>query len=648
MTSTMVLQEQPSYFPGYKYGLRQPCLVFRLGVRQVPGATEQAELPNLAILNEIITAHAPPSDEIALPALAESRVAYLLFWMRCLLKQYQQPVLATPHARRNDDSAGQVWHIVFPCVDRVPTLACLSIGIKVMTMAQSAPATRSALAQEFNDLIAANTPHLKPYAIQGFNPLHFLSEANRLGIPWFRYSNEIFQLGQGARSRLLNSSIVDTTSHIAVKIARDKEQCSALLQQAGLPVPAQLFAGSADAAVAAADKLGFPVVVKPADKDGGVGVSAFLHDADSVRTAFESALKMSNKIVVEKYVQGNDYRIQVVGGVVHGVLERSPGGVNGDGQHTVRELVERQNAERASATDERRFLHSIELDAEAERMLGLAGLAWHTVPAAGQFVRLRGAANVAGGGIPREIPLGEVHPDNIALAVRTARVLRLDVAGIDFLTPDIRRSWLESECGICEVNAQPQMFTTMHAPLLQAILPRRQGRIPTVVVLTTAARATDFNDALYAQVREAFPNAGLVTDTRIALAGRPLPATGQSVFQRCRSLLIDQGLDALLIAVGDEDPLASGWPIDRCDALLIVGGNGDGSTAPAHLRRLIFQAKALQPGLVLVDAADDACVTASRDAGLIPSNGEGMTDSGPLIEAASMGRRLLTFLSALN
>lgn len=647
MTSTMVLQEQPTYFPGYKYGLRQPCLVFRLGVRDVSADAEQAELTNLAILNEIITAHAPPSDEIVPPARDESGVAYLLFWMRCLLKQYQQPILAAPHARRNDDAAGQVWNIVFPCVDRVPTLACLSIAIKTMAMLQSAPATRAALETAFNDLIAANAPHLKPYAIQGFNPLHFLSEANRLGIPWFRYSNEIFQLGQGARSRLLNSSIVDTTSHIAVKIARDKEQCSVLLQQAGLPVPAQLFAGSADAAVAAADKLGFPVVVKPADKDGGVGVSAFLHDADSVRAAFDSALKVSNKIVVEKYVQGNDYRIQVVGGVVHGVLERSPGGVNGDGRHTVRELVERQNAERASATDERRFLHRIELDAEAVRMLGLAGLAWDAVPAAGQFVRLRGAANVAGGGIPREIPLGEVHPDNIALAIRTARVLRLDVAGIDFLTPDIRRSWLESECGICEVNAQPQMFTTMHAPLLQAILPRRQGRIPTVVVLT-AADAVDFNDALYAQLREAFPNAGLVTDTTIALAGRRLPAAGQSVFQRCRSLLIDQGLDALLIAVGGEDPLTSGWPIDRCDALLIVGGHGDDSAAPAHLRRLIFQAKALQPGLILVDAADDVCVTASRDAGLMPSNDEGMTDRVQLIEAAGMGRRLLTFLSALK
>ncbi len=647
MTSTMVLQEQPSYFPGYKYGLRQPCLVFRLGVRAVSGDAEQAEFPNLAVLNEIITAYAPPSDEIPLPDIDDSRVAYLLYWMRCLLKQWQQPVLAAPYARRTDNAAGQVWNIVFPCVDRVPTLVCLSMAIKAMAMVQSAPATRAALEPAFNELIAANAPHLKPYAIQGFNPLHFLSEANKLGIPWFRYSNEIFQFGQGARSRLLISSIVDTTSHIAIKIAGDKEQCSAVLQQAGLPVPAQLFAGSSDAAVAAADKLGFPVVVKPADKEGGTGVSAFLHDADSVRTAFDSALKVSSKIIVEKYVPGNDYRIQVVGGVVHGVLERSPGGVKGDGQQTVRELVERQNAERASATDERRFLHRIELDAEAERMLGLSGLTWHSVPAAGQFVRLRGAANVASGGIPREIPLGEVHPDNIALAIRTARVMRLDVAGIDFLTPDIRRSWLESECGICEVNAQPQMFTTMHAPLLQAILPRRQGRIPTVVILT-ASEAMTFNDMLYAQVREVSPNAGLVTDTTSALAGRRLPAAGQSVFTRCRSLLVDQGLDALLIAVGNDDSLHSGWPIDRCDALLIVGGNGDDRTAPDRLRQLIFQAKALQPGLVLVDASDETCLAASHDAGLVAQSGQELPNRVQRVETADMGHRLLAFLASLG
>ncbi len=641
-TSGIVLLQQPDYFQGYRYGLKQACLVFRL--RANPDAYESG---NLAVLNELLTAHAPPSENIALLSLEESRIAYLLYWMQCLLHRYQQPILAAPHARRADDGAGAAWSIVFPCVDRVPTLASLSIAIKAVALAQSGRLNRAAMEAQFNELIAANEQHLKSYALHGFNPLHFLSEAHRLGIPWFRYSNEIFQLGQGARSRLLSSSITDATSHIAVKIARDKTQCSLLLRQAGLPVPEQIFAPSADAAVAAAGQLGFPVVVKPADKDGGVGVSAFLHDAESVRAAYDKASQASNKIVVEKYVQGNDYRIQVVGGVVHGVLERSPGGVKGDGQQTVRELVERQNAERASATDERRFLHRIEPDQEAERMLTLSGLGWQAVPAPGHFVRLRGAANVAGGGIPREIPLDEVHPDNLALAIRTARVLRLDVAGIDFLTPDIRRSWLESECGICEVNAQPQMFTTMHAPLLQAILPLRQGRIPTVVVLT-AADAMEFNDALYAQLREAFPNAGLVTDTTIALAGRRLPAAGQSVFQRCRSLLIDQGLDALLIAVGGEDLLTSGWPVDRCDALLIVGANGDDSAAPAHLHRLIFQARALQPGLVLIDAADDASVTASRDAGLLPSNDDGMTDRVELIEAAGMGQRLLTFLSTLK
>ena len=190
-----------------------------------------------------------------------------------------------------------------------------------------------------------------------------------------------------------------------------------------------------------------------------------------------------NQILVEKHVQGRDYRIQVVNCEVHGVLERVPGGVRGNGEDSVRTLLERQNHERETAEDDRRYLHTMLFDEEAKELLVDQHLDWNSVPAHGRFVRLRGACNVASGGVPLPVPLHKVHPDNLSLVLRAARVLRLDVAGVDLLIPDIEHSWLESGASICEVNAQPQMFSTLHKPMLASMFKGGNGRIPVVIIV---------------------------------------------------------------------------------------------------------------------------------------------------------------------
>jgi cyanophycin synthetase len=176
----------------------------------------------------------------------------------------------------------------------------------------------------------------------------------------------------------------------------------------------------------------------------------------------------------------------VVDGEVQGVLERVPGGVVGNGRDSVRVLLEQQNHDRRTALDDRRYLYAMDFDDEAVKLLAAQGLTGDSVPAAGQAVRLRSASNVASGGVPVELTLDQVHGDNLRLAVRAARVLRLDVAGIDLLAPDIGRSWLETGANICEVNAMPQMFTTMHKPMLRSLFKGGNGRIPVVLVIDAA------------------------------------------------------------------------------------------------------------------------------------------------------------------
>jgi cyanophycin synthetase len=363
--------------------------------------------------------------------------------------------------------------------------------------------------------------------------------------------------------------------------------------------------------VRCAEKLGYPVVVKPADRDGGKAVAAHLVAPEAVSKAFLAARLASQNVLVEKHVPGRDYRIQVVQGEIHGVLERIPGSVTGNGQDCVRVLLERQNEERRNAVDDKRYLHVMLFDDEAELLLAAQAIGWDSVPAAGLVVRLRGAANVTNGGVPVSVPLECVHPDNLVLARRAARVLRLDVAGIDMLIPDIEKSWLHTGAFICEVNAQPQMFSTMHKPMLQSLL-KGNGRVPVIVVLDNREHS-DAAVAVQQGLVAAGILAGLASPQGVWIGGECVDGQGRGAYAGGRVLLHDQTAEAIVIHVADHGVLRQGWPIDRCDVLVL----GQAPLAPVAqeakaFSRLAAFARALAPRHVIVDERDNASTTLAR------------------------------------
>ncbi len=639
--AAVALIGNPIFYPGYMFGLDQPCIVFQIEFDRSIDSFLREFRENFAKITRVMRSLAPPTDQIQLFDLEEKRIDHFLFWVRCLLENRSQPVLNLPRITSARAKNPHSWIVILPCLEAQPSLAAIRVGLELLSIAHAPVESEESLREKISGLIAAAEPQLKHHGLIGFNSLHFLKEAHRLGIPWFRFSRGVFQLGYGKNSRLLHSSITDGTPNIAVMISKNKQQTSDVLRAAGLPVPVQAPVRSDDEAMTLAKKIGYPVVVKPADLEGGVGVGAFLRDEASVRAAYAHAARHSKNIVIEKHVEGNDFRMLVVNGEVLGVVERVPGGVTGDGKHSVRELVEMENHERSIAQDDRRFLHPILADHEAERMLSDAKMNWNDVPPAGVFVRLRGAANVASGGIPREIPLGEIHADNLILAQRAARALRLDVAGIDLLIPDIRTSWLESDAGICEVNSQPQMFTTMHAPMLKSIIPTEQGRIPTVVILTTSANCA-FSKKIYQSILGYYRNAGYVSPDSVSLGGRVISNAGSNIFDATRILLVDTTVDAIVISVAEVDAPTSGWPIDKSDVLLLVGGPDVENPAASALKieKLARSAKTLRPKVVLIDSDDPACQFAKeRIEWLIDS-----TDGNKLTHHTTSRNRMLEHL----
>jgi cyanophycin synthetase len=274
-------------------------------------------------------------------------------------------------------------------------------------------------------------------------------------IPWLRLNEQsLIQLGHGKYQQRIQATVTSRTGHIAVELAQDKEETNKILSNCGLPVPQQELVRSAERAVRAADKLGYPVVTKPYNGNHGRGITVNLTTPDAVRAGFAAAAEHSTSVIVETFLQGDDYRLLVVNGELIAATRRTPGLVVGDGVSSVRALIEAVNLDPRRGVGHEKVMTRIELDAQAETMLARAGMTADSVPAAGQQVLLRSTANLSTGGTATDVT-DVIHPDNREMAVRAITAIGLDVGGVDFLCPDITESYKTVGGGICEVNAAP-------------------------------------------------------------------------------------------------------------------------------------------------------------------------------------------------
>lgn len=399
------------------------------------------------------------------------------------------------------------------------------------------------------------------------HPLLFAA-ASAAGVPWRRRSRNIYQFGCGSRQRLFNSSFTDATSQIGVATAKNKAQTTAILRGQFLPVSDNRLVRTADDAIRFAASIGYPVVVKPNARDGGAGVRAGLSDAAAVRDAFEIAAKAGHgAVLVERHVAGDDHRLHVFDGRVYRARRRRPGGVTGDGVSTIAALLATLNASRRpSAKRTGPKLEIIPNDAEAQRMLSKQSLNWDSIPAAEQFVSLRSTANVSTGGVTEEVPLSAVHRDNIAMAERAVAAIGLDIAAVDFITPDIGHSWLEVGGAILEVNAQPQFGQDAADAIFSKFFPE-QGRIPIGLVIGPADD-TNWLREVEAGLAAKGLRVGLVETGVVSIAGRVVARSPEATnFAGAAMLLRERGVDCVIARL--DESFLQGIPCDSIDWLAI-------------------------------------------------------------------------------
>jgi cyanophycin synthetase len=446
-----------------------------------------------------------------------------------------------------------------------------------------------------------------------------MEEVERKGIPWDRVIGPYIRLGQGKYQQVFRWTLPAICPAVANKLAIDKGTANRLLAASGFPVPRQAEADSVAAALNAAKEIGYPVVVKPSDQSGGKGISAGLKSPDEIPEAYERAQGVGSRIIIESFLEGDDHRLLVAGGQLIAACRRVPPAVTGDGKMTIGELIEELNA------DPRRddfLLRPVALDEELDRLLGLAGYGLDTVMANGETFKLRSMANHSAGGAAIDIT-DQVHADNRDLAVRAARATGLPVAGVDFMTKDITRSYKEVGGGINEINSRPSIDVNVMVvegdppnvadPIIEMLFPPgEQGRVSTA--LLTGRESDPVAQTLDRILRSTRPGVALVTGGGATVGGEPAGREDGGPHEITRSVLRDRRVESLVRTVAPEHVARHGLLHEACATAAIMEPDDQ---EDEDIRRGIDVVVAATGGALVVEAASAAALASVR--GIDPS-----------------------------
>jgi cyanophycin synthetase len=390
---------------------------------------------------------------------------------------------------------------------------------------------------------------------RGKSTFELLQVAHHLSIPYRPLFGGIYQLGWGRHARRIDRSTTDGDSTIGMGMARDKFLTAKLLREAGLPAPVHGRSTSLAHAQEIAQRLGYPVVVKPIDLERGEGVVVDVNQ-DSFEDAFHQAFEKSptHTVLVERQVPGVCHRLFIVAGALLYAVKRLPMGVYGDGCSSISDLV---SAECERQQQRAPWLSSgiQPLDAIALGQLLRQGWAPEGIPAAGQFVALRRIETTAWGGVDEEVT-HTIHPDNVAAAIRATRLFGLEVAGVDFMSPDMTQPWHANGAVINEINYAPLLgggeISRKHIPDYLSLILKDKGRIP-IQLCVGGEEAWEQARAQWTSWRECGMAAYLTNENQTWDGqGQAFTMVTKSLKSRVQGLLLNLDVCALVVVCPSE------------------------------------------------------------------------------------------------
>lgn len=527
--------------------------------------------------------------------------------------------------RTRETSTPGVYNVVFEYVEEQAGRYAARAAVRLCnSIIQTGSYFQEELEQDLRDL-----KDLYANAALGPSTETLVQEAQARKIPWMWLSaRAMLQLGYGARQKRIQATLTENSGILAVELACDKEGTKTILSEAGIPVPRGTVIQYVDELEDAIEDVGgYPIVLKPLDGNHGRGITININSWQEAEEAYDLATTASKtrSVIVERYYLGTDHRVLVINGKVVAVAERIPAHVVGDGQSTIEELIEITNRDPRRGEGHDNVLTKITVDRTALAVLEKQGYRLDTVLEPGETAYLRATANLSTGGIAVD-RTDDIHPENVWIAQRVAKIVGLDIAGIDIVTPDITKPLKEVDGVVVEVNAAPGF--RMHAapsqglprniaaPVLDMLFPEgTASRIPIVAITgtngkTTTTRLTAHIYRQTGQVVGYTTTDGIYIDEYLVEKGDNTGPYSASV------ILKDPTVEVAILESARGGILRSGLAFDSCDIGIVLNvaadhlGLGDIETIEKMAQVKSVVAETVKPEGYAVLNADDPLVAA--------------------------------------
>jgi len=408
------------------------------------------------------------------------------------------------------------------------------------------------------------------YAPKGVNQKVFLKLANESEMVYKQISRDIYQFGYGKNSRYLDSTTTDKTSEISAKLACNKLITKKLLKQTGLPALDSYILNSSNEAVNIANNIGYPLVIKPTDKDGGKGVTSWILNKELLNKAYIKAKKISNNIVIEKHVELNEYRFDIYAGEIINGYERIAANVVGDGKQTIKQLINEVNLKRKIQQQENKYTKLIHINEETKQILSDQSLFFDSIPKDNEFVRLSRTNSVKEGGSRVNIEdFSKIHQDILTVLKRVGEVFRIDIYGVDIFIGDISKPFSQTQIIINEVNFKPRIRELQNLKCLFNKLVPNNGEVPSVVVVG----AHDANIVSYLIKIAKQNNKKIAIISREGIYKNDQLLTNlkyNNLYDSSQVVMNDLTIDAIMLFVEDAQQLSQGYPLKHSDLVVVT------------------------------------------------------------------------------
>jgi cyanophycin synthetase len=479
----------------------------------------------------------------------------------------------TGFGRTRETQTPGVYHVVFSYVEEKVGLYAAESAVNIAA---------ALISGEFYDLQAdiQKMREIREEVRLGPSTGSIVDEAVARDIPWIRLGrNSLVQLGYGINQMRFQATITCKTSNIAVDIACNKEETKRMLAEASIPVAQGSICVDEEDLDATIQKIGFPIVIKPLDGNHGKGASINVNTKADALSGLEHAQKYSRRVIVEKFITGYDFRILVIDNKIVAAAQRVPAHVQGNGKSTLQELIDIENTNPRRGYGHENVLTEITVDRDTLDLLQKNNLSLESVPAAGQIVYLKSTANLSTGGTSIDVT-DMMHPENIFLAERIARVIGLDVCGIDIMAPNLTQPLKETGGVVLEVNAAPGF--RMHlapseglprnvaAPVIDMLYPPgKPSRIPIIAVTGTNGKTTTTRLLAHIVKYNGF-KVGYTTSDGIYVQNHMLEKGDTTGPISAEYILKDPTVEFAVLETARGGILRSGLGFSRCDIGIIT------------------------------------------------------------------------------